>query len=98
MLDTPAFSTASVIPRPLPRRCLPSVSMLCVHLIDRFLASLSDRPGIGPEAEIDRPPVMAERVLVQLRQQLIEAQQPLAERNVRGGLVIVKGAIRVDQV
>src|SRR5205085_2145071 len=56
------------------------------------------RPSIGPEAEVDDPPISWSSTAVQLRQQLAEIQDAIAKRRVRRGLVAVERAVRIDQV
>ena len=75
---------------------LPGATVLLVQLIHRFLRSLGPWPGIGPETEVDGPPVVRNAGTVQLRQDGAEINLALAEWSVSAGLVIVEGTVRVD--
>src|SRR5205823_8172095 len=57
-----------------------------------------DVPGIGPKTKIDAPPVVRNAGLVQFGDQLLKVQLAGAERIVGAGIVLVKRAVRIDQV
>src|SRR5215218_10124724 len=73
-------------------------------LIHVLLAGFSGGPCIGPEAEIDGPPVVRDlSSLQQLRHNLVEVQEAQAEGRMRGGLVLtfvvlVTGVVGINQV
>src|SRR3954447_9865756 len=79
-------------------------SMLCYESIHVRLAGFRSHPGIGPEAEINGPPVVWDASRLQkLRHDLVEVQKALAEWRMRGGLVLtifglVTGVIRINEV
>ena len=75
---------------------LPAV--LLAHLVQDALAVGNDVPGVGPEAQIQTPPVVRDSRLVQRRQQLVEVDDAGAERIVSAGVVIVERPIRVDEM
>ena len=74
-----------------------------VQLVERRLALGRGLPGVGPEAQVDRPPVVADLLLGQRGHQRVEVELALAERRVGAGLVaavggLVAAVVAVDQV
>src|SRR5438874_1728411 len=51
-------------------------------LVEKALAVRGDAPGVGPEAEIDAPPVIGYATGQELRNELIEVEDALPERDV----------------
>src|SRR5438105_3970326 len=72
--------------------------ILAAHLVEELLAIGSHVPGIGPEAQVDAPPVVRHPALVERRQQLVEVELTGAERIVRARVVLVERAIGIDQM
>src|SRR5262245_27546524 len=68
------------------------------QFVYRAFAALGDGPGVGPEAEVDHPPVRGGAGLVQFGKEDVEREDALAEGGVGGGLIVVEGAVGVDQV
>ena len=82
---------------------LPGSAVLLVELIGEGLALRRGLPGVRPEAEVDRPPVVPDVLGGELGNELVEIHQPASERQVHGRLVVavgvlVAGVVGVDQV
>ena len=69
-----------------------------VQHVNRLLALFSDGPGVRPEAQIDAPPIGGETAAVQFREEGVEVEGAFADGGVGGGLVIVEGAVGIDDV
>ena len=55
-------------------------------------------PGVGPEAQVDGPPVGGQAAAQNFRDQQIKIQHPLAKGSVGAGLIVVQRAVRINQV
>src|SRR5206468_4286143 len=55
-------------------------------------------PGVGPEAEIDAPPVVGDAACQQLRHELIEVEDAGAEGYMPGAAVLGESAIGVGNL
>src|SRR5262249_30821756 len=70
-----------------------------VQRIDRLLALLGGGPGVRPEAQVDRPPVVGgSRVLGQLLHHRGEVDVPFAHRVVGARVVVVERPVTVDDL
>src|SRR5260370_5792204 len=75
-----------------------SHDVLLPQLIQVAFAVRSHVPRIGPEAQVNTPPIVGYVGLHQLRDELVEVQLAGAEGVVRAGVVFVQRAVRIDQV
>src|SRR6185436_1545410 len=73
-------------------------SILVVEAIHELLAAGCCFPRSWPEAEIHCPPWRATAALIQRRHNRVEIKLAFTEGTVSAGLVVVQGAIRIDQV
>src|SRR5438874_724395 len=55
-------------------------------LVENALAVRGDAPGVGPETEIDAPPVIRHAAGHEFRNELIEVEDALPERDVFAGV------------
>src|ERR1051326_2018487 len=66
--------------------------------VEELLAVGGDVPGIGPEAEIDAPPVVGHAAVDQLGDDLVEVEPALAERSVGARIVLIERAVGIDEM
>src|SRR3712207_9245079 len=78
------------------------LAVLAHEVVERRLALGGRVPSVGPEAQVDRPPVVADPLPRERRRQRVEVEHALAEGRVRAGLVaarrvLVAGVVAVDK-